>query len=216
MKSSIQTEKNITRKRDHINRFFFQLNRSLPFDPEEYDQFFQCSLDYFNEKILDSFQLEEVQDGQVENINYSVCKEYRTNAWFFMCDKLIILHIKPNVYDDFVFCQNTLDYYTYVVYKSPSYYIVFCTSHTTDQVNLAKFLVDNNCEVRYAIMSCVFKPFVMMNNSYNKSLTQKKYKLEYVEKIGSKDGHKHLETLVRTAVSFVNNAAHLPVNYLNI
>jgi hypothetical protein len=215
MKSTKQLDKHRALKRASVNRFLNQLNRDNCFyDDEDRKVFYMDSRDYFRTDLRPSLSMTDIQDGEVNGITYKIRREEKTNAWFFTCDKMLVLHIKPDFYDDFVFCQTMLDHYTFEVYKSSTHYIAFCTSNMCDEVNMAKFMLDNECDLRYAVCASEMGSFILLNNSFIRSAFFKDYKLTYVQHIGTKSNRSELEQVAKTAVSFVNASSHLPIHYM--
>ena len=107
------------------------------------------------------------------NITYQIVKDSFTETWFFTCNKLVILYISKNAIDDFYNTWMFSRIYKFVIYQDLEYYIVFCISHTSDQIrNYLDFLVNNNHNPKYLIFSC----FLLNNNKTNSS-----HDLEFVK-----------------------------------
>jgi len=85
--------------------------------------------------------------------NFSILKEQTTNTWFFVSNDIIIFHIKFHNFEDF-YLSFMYSEFKMIFYKTHSHYIVFCISHKPNEINdIKKFLLYNNNDIRYTILS---------------------------------------------------------------
>jgi hypothetical protein len=124
--------------------------------------------------------------------NYSILKEQTTNTLFFVCDDIVIFHIKFNDFEDF-YLSFMYSEFKMLVYKTHSHYIIFCVSHKSTEINdIKNFLLYNNNDIRYTILSF----FINNNDNFNKSKKPnktiiKEYATEYSKPIIYNDNLKY-------------------------
>ena len=175
-----------------------------------------------------------------QNITYQIVKDSFTETWFFTCDKLVVLHIHKNDIDDFYNTWKTSCFYKFVIYKDlEEYYVVFCISHTSDQIrNYLNFLVSNNHDPRYLIFSCFLLNnnktkisidlefvnyirnmilnestpvgFVVLNNNCNPT---KPKRMQFYTTLGYGETNFDLDHLVKISLKLIKESVNLPVNY---
>ena len=119
---------------------------------------------YIDTNIIKTFNINTTSINVPQNITCQIVKDSFTETWFFTCDKLVVLHIHKDDIVDFYNTWMTSCFYKFVIYKDlEEYYIVFCISHTSNQIrNYLNFLVDNHHDPKYLIFSCF-----LLNNKTN-------------------------------------------------
>jgi hypothetical protein len=177
-----------------------------------------------------------------DNINYQIVKDSFTETWFFTCDKLVILYIRKNDIQDFYNTWNSSRLYKFVIYKDLKYYVVFCISHTSDQIHdYLRFLVDNNHEAKYLIFSCFLlnnktnESFDLEFINYNQTVILKKStpigfiilnthckvcnpnikpkRMQFYTTLGGGETNYTIVHLVEISLKIIKESQNLPVNY---
>lgn len=227
------------------------------FEYDESDDFDVCnkmdsvkySICYFYlylKKYLDIRVIKDTSDTtdttDTTYIPYKIIKDSFTETWFFTCSKMIILYINEDNISDFLYKYKSSKY-KFLIYRDSDYYVVFCTSHTSDQIrNYLDFLVDNNANPKYLLFSCFFENakkkydeqyldynigiilkksnptgFVILNNNYKHNMkdffTENTKRMCFLSSIGEGENNKKLVDLVKVVLKLVNVYTHLPVNY---
>lgn len=199
---------------------------------------------YINTTIIKDFTIKTTSSVKVpQNITYQIVKDSFTETWFFTCDKLVVLHIHKNDIDDFYNTWKTSCFYKFVIYKDlEEYYVVYCISHTSDQIrNYLNFLVDNNHNPRYLIFSCFLLNnnktkisfdlefvnyirnmilnestpvgFVVLNNNCKVCNLTKPKRMQFYTTLGYGETNFDLDHLVKISLKLIKESGNLPVNY---
>jgi hypothetical protein len=171
-------------------KFFKDAYRSFEIDKTD-DYIFRLDLlnfylYCFEENYKHSLKLLQIKQNTQNN--FTILKEQNTNSLFFVSDNIIIFHIKFNNFEDF-YLSFIYSEFKMLVYKTHSHYIVFCISHKPNEINdIKKFLLYNNNDIRYTILS-----FFINNNNHkntNKHEILNKY-TEYSNQIIYNDNLKY-------------------------
>lgn len=140
-----------------------------------------CYFYLYLKKYLDIRVIKDTSPStDTSHIPYKIIKDSFTETWFFTCSKMIILYINGDDIQDF-YCKYKSSKYKFLIYQDFDYYLVFCTSHTSDQIrNYLGFLVDNNTNPKYLLFSCFFEN---TNNTghLNPQSPNKKYDEQYLD-----------------------------------
>lgn len=158
-------------------KFFKDTYRSYQIDKtDEYIfrlDFLNFYLYCFNENYKKTLQLLKIKQIIQPTVKFSILKEKTTNTWFFVCDDLIIFHINFNDFEDF-YLSFMYSHFKMDIYKTHSHYIIFCVSHKADEIDdIKKFLLYNNNDIRYTILSFFINND---NNNFNSGKKSKKIK----------------------------------------
>lgn len=162
------------------------------FEYDESDDFDACnkmdsvkySICYFYLYLKKYLDIRVIKDTlnttDTSNIPYKIIKDSFTETWFFTCSKMIVLYVNEDDIHDF-YDKYRYSKYKFLIYQDSDYYIIFCTSHTSDQIqdNL-EFLVNNNVNPKYLLFSCFFEN---MNNTdhLNPQSSSNRYDKQYDE-----------------------------------
>jgi hypothetical protein len=148
------------------NSRFFKCFKDI-YDSSEAERFEQSDirlnslnfyLYYVNENYKNTFDLLQIKKKTCNNIEYSIVKDFFTDTWFFICKQLIVFYIHPHDFEDFYLTFLFSPEYKMEIYKTETHYIAFCISHTSNDIaNINKFLLYNNSDVRYIILSNIIK-----------------------------------------------------------
>ena len=149
-------------------KFFKDAYRSFQIDKtDEYIfrlDFLNFYLYCFDENYKNSLKLLPIKQIIQPTIKYNILKEQDTNTWFFVCDDLIIFYINFNDFEDF-YLSFVYSHFKMFVYKTHSHYIIFCVSHKPNEIkDIKSFLLYNNNDIRYTILS-----FFINNDLNNKN-----------------------------------------------
>lgn len=140
----------------------------------------------FDENYKKSLHLLQIKKH--DNLGFSILKEQTTNALFFVSEDLIVFYINFNDFEDFYLSFIYSDYKMHI-YKTHLHYIIFCVSHKSSEIDdIKKFLLYNNNDIRYTILS-----FFINNNNLNK-LSKKSKKIknqDYIRPIIYNDNLKY-------------------------
>jgi hypothetical protein len=102
----------------------------------------------------------------IDTPTYQIIKDSFTETWFFTCDKLVVLYIDKNEIADFYSKYISSHIYKFIIYKDSGNYVVFCISHTSDQIrDYLGFLVHNYYEPKYLLFSCFLNPNALRDTS---------------------------------------------------
>lgn len=193
---------------------------------------------YINTNIIKKYNIPFLNASN--NITYQIVKDSFTETWFFTCDKLVILYISKYEIDDFYNTWMFSRIYKFVIYQDLEYYVVFCISHTSDQIrNYLEFLVNNNYDPKYLIFSCFLlnnnktnishdiefvnynkntilnesEPvgFVVLNNNYKYNIKPKR--MQFYTTLGNGKINYTLVHLVKISLKLTTESENLPVNY---
>lgn len=224
----------------------FKYDETDIFDTKIYDlKYYICYFylylkKYINTNIIKKYNIYNIPFlNASNNITYQIVKDSFTETWFFTCDKLVILYISKNAIDDFYNTWMFSRIYKFVIYQDLEYYIVFCISHTSDQIrNYLEFLVNNNHNPKYLIFSCFLLNnnktnsshdlefvkynqkmilnesapvgFVVLNNNY-KDINPKR--MQFYKTLGYGKTNYTLFHLVKISFKLIQESRNLPVNY---
>lgn len=158
-------------------KFFKDTYRSYQIDKtDEYIfrlDFLNFYLYCFDENYKKTLKLLQIKQIIQPNIKFTILKEQTTNTWFFVSEDLIVFHINFNDFEDFYLSFMYSDFQMHI-YKTHSHYIIFCVSHTSQEINdIKKFLLYNNNDIRYTILS-----FFINNNKKTFNNTKKTKKIK--------------------------------------
>lgn len=194
---------------------------------------------YINTNIIKNYTF--TGGNLKQDITYQIIKDSFTETWFFTCNKLVILYIHKNNISDFYNTWIFSRFYKFVIYKDLEYYVVFCISHSSDQIrNYLDFLVNNNHDPKYLIFSCfllnnkkidssrdleiinynrniILKTstpvsFVVLNNNYKYNM-QKPKRMQFYTTLGNGKSNSTLVHLVKISLKLIKESENLPVNY---
>lgn len=176
-------------------KFFKDTYRSYQIDKtDEYIfrlDFLNFYLYCFDNDYKKKLNLLQIKRTIQPTIQFSILKEQNTNTWFFVCKDLIVFHINLNDFEDFYLSFMYSDFKMHI-YKTHLYYIIFCVSHKPHEIDdIKKFLLYNNNDIRYTILS------FFINNNFNNNfnnLTKKSKKIKkknYVRPIIYNDNLKY-------------------------
>jgi hypothetical protein len=224
----------------------FKYDETDIFDTKIYDLkifhllFYLYLKKYINTNIIKKYNIYNIPFlNASNNITYQIVKDSFTETWFFTCNKLVILYISKNAIDDFYNTWMFSRIYKFVIYQDLEYYIVFCISHTSDQIrNYLDFLVNNNHNPKYLIFSCFLLNnnktnsshdlefvkynekmilnesapvgFVVLNNNY-KGINPKR--MQFYKTLGYGKTNHTLFHLVKISFKLIQESRNLPVNY---
>lgn len=200
---------------------------------------------YINTNIIKKYNIDDLEKKPYSltidspflnvsnNITYQIVKECFTETWFFTCNKLVVLYISKNEITDFYNTWINSRIYKFVIYQDLEYYVVFCISHTSDQIrNYLEFLVNNNHNPKYLIFSCFLLNthisnlnynntmilntstpvgFVVLNNNCKYNIQPKR--MQFYITLGHGKTNYTLAHLVKISLKLIREYKNLPVNY---
>ena len=161
------------------NSKFFKCFKDI-YDSSEAERFEQSDirlnslnfyLYYVNENYKNTFDLLQIKRRTCNNIQYSIVKDFFTDTWFFICKQLVVFYIHPRDFEDFYLTFLFSSEYKMEIYKTETYYIVFCISHTSDDIaDINRFLLYNNSDIRYIILSNIIKDQTIQKDANQEDL----------------------------------------------
>lgn len=161
------------------NSKFFKCFKDI-YDSSEAERFEQSDirlnslnfyLYYVNENYKNTFDLLQIKKKTCNNIQYSIVKDFFTDTWFFICKQLVVFYIHPRDFEDFYLTFLFSSEYKMEIYKTETYYIVFCISHTSDDIaDINRFLLYNNSDIRYIILSNIIKDQTIQKDANQEDL----------------------------------------------
>ena len=191
----LRMKKYINKKKSKVIQFLkdFTLTDEIEnFALDEHDskiESFTFSIYYFYLYLKQDLDISLIKNFEInENINYQIVKDSFTNTWFFTCAKLVILHLKQADIHDFYLKYFLSKNYKFMIYKHSGDYVVFCTSHTSTEIELQSrqgtadelelqflqgttdeivkienesilsFLINNNYNSKSLLFSCFLRP----------------------------------------------------------
>ena len=159
---SVLLKKFLSTKRSCFNRLLSDLynNDNTSFNETERMENLEFYIYYFNENVKDDVKFLTIKRNELrdeltcEIIKYSIVKELYTDTLFFTCEDLIVLYIKEQEFEEFYLSFMLSNIYKFEIYKSPSHYIAFCTSHKSNEIkDLKQLLFCNNSCVKSIFLS---------------------------------------------------------------
>jgi len=166
-----------------------------------------------------------------ENDKYCLIKEIKLGVYFLVLKDILLIHIKGDLIKDFEFLYNKSNKYVFDIYET-SYpdlkgtsiikmYHVFCVSRKKmiKDVNYNAFLNANDSDSKYAYLTRLYGPCLIVNRRFDIRFACDKYNAtyKYVKTIGNGDIDSSVRYFIKKMIDMSNEYQRvLPVNYLKI